>query len=342
MRLGRYFTRHYITEHVLNRMLPEKPRRWTENEYVPRFEQWIEDKNPSPEVVKAVKRFSKPCLAIIDVERQKKLPLGASKFGGLPDLPCDIKWPIVKDDEDYDPEAFAFIAQINLADLPRNQDYLDLPENGWLYFFVDDGTAPVECRVFYAPGDEKLRSRKFPKGFEVAGYLHDSIMFIDNFCGEISQTTYRQCAMRFKETFHFNEWGVDLGLSDDLLDRVQEPDLLPDFTSKLFGNQSNWDSDARYTAYFHTIGRKDFHYISHRAPDEIENLKEENIEFLKDWHARRDYHEAEVQKWKPLLRIGSHFEALFCWFDAGHLEFFIHEDDLKNRDFSNVYCDCAA
>ena len=345
MRIGRYFTRHYIREHVLNRIIPKKPRRRNNSDYAPNFEQWISDKNPSPGVVEAIKRFSKPCLAIVDIQQQKKQPLGASKFGGLPDLPDNLAWPIIEEDPEYDfdPEAFAFISQINLADLPPNQAYLDLPEDGWLYFFVDDAAQPVDCRVLYAPGSAKLRPRNFPKNHKVAGHLHESISFIDNVCGDITQTTYRQCSMRFAETFHVNVWHDDFhDLPEDVFRDIHTQDFLPDYTSKLFGDQSNWDRDARYTAYFHSIGRTGFHYIYHRGPDEIKNLDEDDIVHLKDWHARREHHEAEVQKWKPLIRIGSHFDALFLWFDAGHLEFFIHEDDLKNRDFSNVYCDCAA
>ena len=91
MRIGRYFTRHYIREHVINRIIPKQPHRWKDTEYIPSFEQWIKDKNPSQEVVDAIRRHAEPCIAIIDVQRQKKLPVGASKFGGLPDLPDDLK-----------------------------------------------------------------------------------------------------------------------------------------------------------------------------------------------------------------------------------------------------------
>src|SRR5438876_3632640 len=56
---------------------------------------------------------------------------GASKLGGLPDLPEGVAWP----EKQGQPQSF--IAQIRLADVqPYDRDKV-LPETGMLWFFYD-------------------------------------------------------------------------------------------------------------------------------------------------------------------------------------------------------------
>ena len=53
-----------------------------------------------------------------------------SKIGGFPNLPSDIEWPI------YQGEPMAFIAQMDLAEIPNAKDF-GLPSKGVLFFFYD-------------------------------------------------------------------------------------------------------------------------------------------------------------------------------------------------------------
>ena len=61
-----------------------------------------------------------------------KLPVGASKFGGAPDLPGDIDWPANDDDA-----PLAFLGQVNLADVAPSPAARDLPAEGILSVFYD-------------------------------------------------------------------------------------------------------------------------------------------------------------------------------------------------------------
>jgi uncharacterized protein YwqG len=56
--------------------------------------------------------------------------LGASRFGGWPDLPSDVKWPRWND------RPMAFLAQINLEEAVKSQPSLRLPHTGLLLFFL--------------------------------------------------------------------------------------------------------------------------------------------------------------------------------------------------------------
>ncbi len=57
-----------------------------------------------------------------------RLPLGASRIGGIPDLPPGFAWP------ESEGRKIQFLAQIDFAQMPRWDDS-PLPADGWLYYF---------------------------------------------------------------------------------------------------------------------------------------------------------------------------------------------------------------
>jgi hypothetical protein len=59
----------------------------------------------------------------------ERLAIGATRFGGLPDLPPNFPWPQRND------RKIPFVTQIDLADLPRWEGS-PLPAEGWLYYFA--------------------------------------------------------------------------------------------------------------------------------------------------------------------------------------------------------------
>ncbi len=81
-----------------------------------------------------------------------KQSLGASRLGGLPDLPQSIEWPKLED------KLLPFIAQLNLADIP-NSRMSALPNRGWLYVFGVFGDENDTVAVFSYDGDVSTLSR---------------------------------------------------------------------------------------------------------------------------------------------------------------------------------------
>ena len=83
----------------------------------------------------------------------EKLPVGASKLFGAPDIFDGFEWPTIEvDGEEYD---LSFIGQINLAEATKFDKDGVLPKNGMLYFFYDLDEMPHDpsnesaCRVIY-------------------------------------------------------------------------------------------------------------------------------------------------------------------------------------------------
>jgi uncharacterized protein (TIGR02996 family) len=106
-------------------------------------------------------------LALPAIEYEKlgsgKVPRGASRIGGLPDLPADAEWPT------YEGEPLGFLAQINFAELRASPVARALPAGGVMSVFClhDEGRpvnhfGPGTYRVLYSPAGTKLTPRDFP------------------------------------------------------------------------------------------------------------------------------------------------------------------------------------
>ena len=92
----------------------------------------------------------------------KKLPVGASKLFGAPDIYDGFVWPTIEvDGEVYD---LSFIGQINLKEVASYDKEGLLPKEGMLYFFYDLDEMPFEpsnlkaCKVLYCESAENLES----------------------------------------------------------------------------------------------------------------------------------------------------------------------------------------
>jgi hypothetical protein len=89
--------------------------------------------------------------------------VGGSAFGGLPHLPEDVPWPVNRN-----AQPLPFMAELELATLPRIPDLALLPPAGSLYLFLehdfDDGVS--EAKMVWLPVDlAKVPERQPPPGW---------------------------------------------------------------------------------------------------------------------------------------------------------------------------------
>ena len=102
--------------------------------------------------------------------------VGASRFGGVPDVPAEFVWPVFEtaayDDDDVRPRPLTFLAQFNCARLaPLDTDGL-LPKEGVLSFFYELGSQrwgfdPADrgcARVFWFPDSGALAAELIAAG----------------------------------------------------------------------------------------------------------------------------------------------------------------------------------
>ncbi|MCR4890257.1 MAG: DUF1963 domain-containing protein [Ruminococcus sp.] len=110
---------------------------------------------------------------VINEENCDEVPVGASKMGGLPDLPPGINYPererfIDEHDKYFKNFKLPLICQLNLADIAEYDVFDNLPKSGMLYIFWDGGDPGYfkkrygihTMRAFYWKGDISTLTRR--------------------------------------------------------------------------------------------------------------------------------------------------------------------------------------
>ncbi|MCD4795439.1 MAG: DUF1963 domain-containing protein [Bacteroidales bacterium] len=176
-----------------------------------------------------------------------KIPVAASKFGGLPDLPKSLKWPSYKSREDS-PGMFAatyehvarqkkgcklpFIAQFNISDF-KHLDFENIfPEKGIFYFFSD--TQPDEIkdhRILFYDGDENsLKQTPLPKSLKKQKKDED---FIHLFKDEFGFDFFEYYNFPSSESYKIDN--IQLSKTDE-----ENIEKMNDFIDETFGEFSNY------------------------------------------------------------------------------------------------------
>jgi uncharacterized protein (TIGR02996 family) len=106
--------------------------------------------------------LARPALTVASAAApEKSLPVGASKYGGRPDLPPGTKWPKFKG------APLAFLGQLNLAELRASPAVREMPAAGVLSVFAaydlesgNDDFPKGSWRLFHFPDATKLARRE--------------------------------------------------------------------------------------------------------------------------------------------------------------------------------------
>ena len=143
-------------------------------------------------------RLARPALDYKAVRAaDKKIPVGAGKLGGLPDLPAGVTWPT------HGEKPLSFLGQFNFAELSQSVVCRELPAAGWLSVF---------CRY-----DEDDGNDFFPKGTWRLLHFPEGTKLVRAPSGP--EMTFRSGRVTFTETLTVPEeespWKKDIGLGKD-------------------------------------------------------------------------------------------------------------------------------
>jgi uncharacterized protein (TIGR02996 family) len=129
-----------------------------------------------PELKDRVLRVARPALRMKkDAGGRRKIPVGASRIGGLPDLPPGFRWPpggechaIYNDDTGGTDRLAGFLAQVNFAEIAHTQAARELPKVGLLSFFCfqdieNDNPDSIGAKAVFYPDPAGLVRTKPPK-----------------------------------------------------------------------------------------------------------------------------------------------------------------------------------
>ncbi len=146
---------------------------------------------------KAIRKLVRPAVLLLTRKSSEaKIPTGATKIGGRPDLPASVEWPAYQDGK-----PLAFLAQINLAEIAKvGSPIKGLPARGLLSIFsawgwmVEDDFDPQTPEegwqeqegwtvVLHTPPRSRLQRRKAPRGvnaFKAAAVKPTPILSLPN------------------------------------------------------------------------------------------------------------------------------------------------------------------
>ena len=259
-------------------------------------------------------------------ENREKLPKGTSKIGGKPDLPKDFQWFYYKG-EDYkkivENRPLSFLMQINCEEVHKYDKESLLPEKGMLYFFYELftmtwGFSPQDrgsAKVFYYDGEiEDLVPADFPEDMEKDCIIPESkinfesmndypIDFLDYYDPDDSDKEMDRKEKEFEKELE------ELGYKADTTKLLGHPELI----------------QGEYWEECEGAAGKNIYYGSAPIKYGSDEVKKSIKENAKDWILLMQMSELEIGDY------GLYFG------DSGKIYFNIRKEDLKNKNFDNVW-----
>ncbi|MBR4834796.1 MAG: DUF1963 domain-containing protein [Thermoguttaceae bacterium] len=290
------------------------------------------------ELAAIFKRLQRASVELRFERAAKKLPLGASKFGGWPSLPKGFEWPFYvaeRPGANAEPtrRPLTFLMQLNLEEVAPYDGEKRLPKSGWLYFFFERVDGYCNCvepegkggaRVFYFDGplDATVETAPPPE-FDALEEEDGEIWGPDD---EAAITFENGVSVPdFEEA---EEYGGEFALELDEADADAYRELRGAFT----GEGAN-------------VGRRLFGF-----PDLIQTPMRVDCERLAagiSWEefcdssaSERAKIEENAKNWTLLCQLGTDDDGgveLYWGGDCGALYFYIREDDLRRGDFDRVW-----
>jgi uncharacterized protein YwqG len=240
---------------------------------------------------------------------EKASQSGFSKIGGLPIAGASLQWPIWKE------KPLAFLCQVDLAAVPWSESTMLLPREGILYFFYDQ-----EQRTWgFDPKD---------RGSWKVLYINEKIDLkpLNAPAGSGKVYIYKEKHIKFSEILTYPDW------QDDRIDKLNLNDAQSDeffeLCSSIFENQPA----HQLLGYPSPVQGNDMDLDSQLASNGL---------YCGDASGYNDPKTKKLEsgryEWILLLQLDSDDDTEMMWGDVGKLYFWIRKNDLKNRNFSNVW-----
>lgn len=238
-----------------------------------------------------------------------KMELATSRLGGTPDLPAKMSWPTCGS------VPMAFMGQLRLQDVATYDPDARLPHAGMLYFFYEAeeqtwGFDPKDrgnWKVIYYDGDlDALHPASPPASLPETSRFRCCRA---TFSLEVSLPPYESVSVE-RLGLSDSERDTYVGLLDSL-DRKEPIHRLLGYPDAIQGDMQRECQFASNGVY---LGNS--RSLSDTGPKTLEK---------------------GIADWQLLLQIDSDDGLGTMWGDAGRIYFWIHEQDLKKRDFSKVW-----
>jgi uncharacterized protein YwqG len=239
-----------------------------------------------------------------------RLPLGASKFGGRPDLQRGTPWPAWQN-RSGSTRPLRFFAQVDLAAAAQAAPApLDLPVSGLLSFFADfdqeddsgiSGLFSWEqpgAAVIHSPADVELQRLESPV------------------------PTLGSAAFAMVPAWTWpQEPPSEIELADAEFDALDELDRA--YESHLQGVAGHWRLDGRHQLAGHA------RHIQHPVEEEVVQARAGCFDSGDFDRARWEAAKSQVPDWRLILQIDSDDGLDVMWGDVGTLYWAARRDDAR-------------
>lgn len=240
------------------------------------------------------------------------LPVGASKMGGLPDLPPGVDWPL------YKGQPLALLAQFSMSEVSVNDAEGALPQTGMLYFFYDMLEQPWGYDQAHGKGWKVIYCNVEPRTLVRATL---PLLAPDEYPLHV-------CELHFHPELTLPPTGSDeieaLGFNDESEQGAADSDNYWDLVNsgvihRLLGYPAEEQGDIRWNAQLESNG------VYARGPlDENDTQASALLSGISDW--------------RLLFQMDDDTDGV-QWFGGagGRLFYSIRYQDLAERNFDNVW-----
>lgn len=280
-----------------------------------------------------IRRAGPTVRILIEPIDDEDLPPGASKLGGLPDLPANMDWPAWH-------VPMAFVGQLNLAEVAQAHDTGLLPRQGLLMFFFETDGEPL-----YAA---RLENPRLPPR-DIAGRYDRRAWHVLHVPTDVSnlvrrplpagvhpRTHYQACAARFAAEVTL-PYPDDPSLQDVRLTREEQSavyELLFDPMRPL--NRGIFDDGGHHLLGYPYLLGGDHPQIFAACCADAERGQARRWE---DATQMSDLRQEAMRRWQLLLQVDSSEDTHMDWAGGGLIHWSIEREALRGADFSNVWLD---
>lgn len=237
-----------------------------------------------------------------------ELESGSSKLGGTPDLPNGTAWP------ECNGVSMALLAQLRMQDVAPYDSDARLPQSGMLYFF-------------YEAKDQKWGFDPKHRGhWKVIYHAGDSLHATSPPDNLPEESRFQECKVTFSNEIALPPWEWKA-------------------VTRLNLSEEEWDGYVELPGVGGGEGQTIHRLLGY--PEQIQGDMQlecqlaSNGIYVGDSTGYADPRRAALEKgaddWQLLLQIDSDDPLGMMWGDTGRVYFWIREQDLARKDFSNVW-----
>jgi len=255
-----------------------------------------------------IAQLARPCIRFRTTSGDdNEILVGASKFGGLPDVPKDFLWP------EWNNQPLSFLGQINLAAIAKNPVASPLPSSGLISFFYDceqrtwgfDPKDKGSWRVYLFP-NQPLHRASYPASMP-------------------DYARYKPCKISTDNRLTFPGWETlyikPLDLTDDereLYWAFDSTEGMGDYGHQLLGHPHEVQGEMQLECQLASNG------VNLGNPEWTQNPCVPELEL-------------NASQWALLFQFDSDDNPGWMWGSVGCLYFWITESDLTSQRFENVW-----